>query len=225
MDGGLERLVRILHDFLGPSIGANGMPRETREQRLARRQAQTEMRQREQVAALARALERQVADEPIQTESAADTSAETSSNATPIGSNTPTGSVVVPGRDRSGTIIARPIWDQPQRRAHRSRPTVQAASQGASTSTSAANSRPETETEDDGDVDMDRASSRDGDGSSPDPTRGDNGTVRGARRAVGIVSDTTAPAAAGASLEMNTDAHIIINDQGWLWKVWVWRTE
>ena len=76
-----------------------------------------------------------------------DTSAETSTNVTPNGSNTPTGSVVVPGRDRSGTIIARPVWDQPAnvtRRAHRSRLNVPAASAGPSTSTSAANSRPET---------------------------------------------------------------------------------
>ena len=37
------------------------------------------------------------------------TSSDTSRNQTPAGSNTPTGEV--PGRDRSGTIIARPIWD------------------------------------------------------------------------------------------------------------------
>lgn len=45
---------------VGPSVGANGMPRETREQRLARRQAQSEARQREQADALARALQRQL---------------------------------------------------------------------------------------------------------------------------------------------------------------------
>ena len=48
---------------VGPSVAANGMPRETREQRIARRQAQSEMRQREQAVALARALERTVAAE------------------------------------------------------------------------------------------------------------------------------------------------------------------
>ena len=47
---------------VGPSVTANGMPRETREQRMARRQAQMELRQREQAAAIARALERQIAD-------------------------------------------------------------------------------------------------------------------------------------------------------------------
>ena len=149
-----------------------------------------------------------------------DTSAETSTNATPNGSNTPTGSVVVPGRDRSGTIIARPVWDQPAnatRRAHRSRLNVPNASAGPSTSTSAANSRPETETEDDGDVDMD--TSRDGDAPSPSPERQptDTGTIRAthSRRAVGIVTDTAAPAAPGTGgIDMPSDAHIIINDDG-----------
>ncbi|OJT07817.1 MYND-type zinc finger protein samB [Trametes pubescens] len=237
---------------IGPSLGANGMPRETREQRLARRQAQLENRQREQAAAIARALERQLAaerllrpndasiqsidisqDEPMQTDQATpgasraqdtDTSADTSTNATPNGGNTPTGTVVVPARDRSGTIIARPVWDQPTnagganaRRPHRSRLNVPAASAGPSTSTSAANSRPETETEDDGDVDMDRES-RDGDAPSPSPERQptDTGTIRAthSRRAVGIVTDAAGPAGPGASMDMNSDPHIVINDEG-----------
>ncbi|KAI0691831.1 hypothetical protein C8T65DRAFT_587083 [Cerioporus squamosus] len=231
---------------VGPSVAANGMPRETREQRMARRQAQSEMRQRQQAAELARALERQIAadrrtirpadtsaqsadtsqEEPMQTEQATpsasraqdtDTSADTSTNATPNGSNTPTGTVVVPGRDRSGTIIARPVWDQPTtaaRRPHRSRLAVPDVSAGPSTSTSAANSRPETETEDDGDVDMD--TSREGDAPSPSPERQtDTGTIRAthSRRAVGIVTDATAPTAT-AGLDMPSDAHIIINDEG-----------
>lgn len=148
-----------------------------------------------------------------------DESAETSSNATP-GTNTPTGSVVVPSRDRSGTVIARPVWDPAPngtantthtRRSHRARPAMTDDSRGASTSTSADNSRPETETEDDGDVDMDRES-------SPATERHDStdtATIRASvhpRRAVGIVSDTAPAAQAGASLDMNTDAHIIIND-------------
>ena len=250
---------------IGPSVAANGMPRETREQRLARRQAQSELRQRDQAMALARALERQIserqairiplelstrnddvsrevsalacsverrpnrppAQEPMQTEQPApggsraqdtDTSADTSTNATPNGSNTPTGSVVVPGRDRSGTIIARPVWDQPNnntRRQHRSRLNVPDNSAGPSTSTSAANSRPETETEDDGDVDMD--TSRDDNAPSPSPERQqtDTGTIRAthSRRAVGIVSDAAAPAAP-PGLDLPSDAHIIINDEG-----------
>lgn len=153
-----------------------------------------------------------------------DTSADTSTNATPNGGNTPTGTVVVPARDRSGTIIARPVWDQPTnagganaRRPHRSRLNVPAASAGPSTSTSAANSRPETETEDDGDVDMDRES-RDGDAPSPSPERQptDTGTIRAthSRRAVGIVTDAAGPAGPGASMDMNSDPHIVINDEG-----------
>jgi len=43
---------------VGPSSSATGMPRETREQRAARKQAQAEMRARQQAAELARALER-----------------------------------------------------------------------------------------------------------------------------------------------------------------------
>ncbi|QRW24350.1 MYND Zn-finger protein [Rhizoctonia solani] len=38
-------------------------------------------------------------------------SSDASANVTPVGSGTPTGSVVVPGRDRSGTVVGRPIWD------------------------------------------------------------------------------------------------------------------
>src|ERR1700683_672499 len=55
----------------------------------------------------------------------ADTSTDTSTNATPVRSGTPTGAVLVPGRERSGTVVARPIWDQPtpatRHRQHRTR--------------------------------------------------------------------------------------------------------
>jgi len=43
---------------VGPSSSATGMPRETREQRAARKQAQAEIRARQQAVELARALER-----------------------------------------------------------------------------------------------------------------------------------------------------------------------
>ena len=43
---------------VGPSSSATGMPRETREQRAARKQVQAELRARQQAAELARALER-----------------------------------------------------------------------------------------------------------------------------------------------------------------------
>jgi hypothetical protein len=255
---------------VGPSTTAGGVHRETREQRLARRAAQAELKQREQAAALARALRREVVgdrairmertlpspevrkllplciplltviqEDSMEVEASGtrrpssrdtDTSTEPSSNTTPAGSNTPTGAVVVPSRDRSGTIIARPVWDQasnqtvtvPHRgRTLRTRPSLPSGLNAPSASHSAGSSRPDTETEDDGDVDMDvtrdsdalisGASSPDRRNSSPDAS-----TVRQAtahpRRAVGIVSDVVPPAA-GASLDMNTDAHIIINDE------------
>jgi hypothetical protein len=220
---------------VGPSTSASGMPRETREQRLARRQAQAEQRSREQAAQLARALQRQIAvdgyagydrtaaatevrllvigarrfltnsqDEPMRdtTPSSAvsldpDTSTDTSFIGTPARSSTPSGIVTVSTRERSGTVIARPTWEQslalPRRRDG-------AASGSASTD----NSRPDTETEDDGDVDMDR------DQTDTSPERTVQNTPH-PRRAVGIVSDSPPPTA-GPSLEVNADAHIIINN-------------
>ncbi|KAH9481932.1 MYND-type zinc finger protein samB [Psilocybe cubensis] len=49
--------------------------------------------------------------QPSNSNSDTDVSTDNSMAATPQGSGTPTGSVVIPSRDRSGTIIARPIWD------------------------------------------------------------------------------------------------------------------
>lgn len=43
----------------------------------------------------------------------ADTSTDTSTNTTPVRSGTPTGPILVLGRDRSRTVVARPIEDQP----------------------------------------------------------------------------------------------------------------
>ncbi|KAF7976784.1 hypothetical protein HWV62_5624 [Athelia sp. TMB] len=202
---------------VGPSSSATGMPRETREQRMERRKIQAEMRQREEAAELARALQRQIAveggrgratmDDPpsasTATDSAgasdADTSTDTSTNATPVRSGTPTGTVLVPGRERSGTVVAQPVWDQPPatatNAAHAGHGTIR-ASHRRTFHRSPDTSQPNTETEDDGDVDMDRA--------PPSPTPGPR-----ARRAVGIVSDV--PPAAPLD---TPDAHIIINDAG-----------
>ena len=162
-----------------------------------------------------------------------DTSTEPSSNTTPAGSNTPTGAVIVPNRDRSGTVIARALWDQAStnttagqsRRMSRtqSRLAASTTSDGPSTTHSTDTSRPETETEDDGDVEMDHdgresdvpqsgASSPERQNPSPERQSTIRATNAHPRRAVGIVSDTTA-APAGASMDLNTDAHIIINDQ------------
>ncbi|KAI9436117.1 hypothetical protein BJY52DRAFT_658748 [Lactarius psammicola] len=259
---------------VGPSSSATGMPRETREQRAARKQVQAELRARQQAAELARALERRQdiphdvtmqtirgrsrpseltdrtvvaaaaeeddrmdtsvdsatlsddssatqadisgVDSPTpasDTASAAassdpDTSTDTSRHQTPAGSNTPTGTVEVPGRNRSGTIIARPIWDPTAlapRRTHRTRDR-----QGTiSASTSRGTSRPETETEDDGDGDLDMDSAQEGADDSLERPQ----TSPLARRAVAIVSDVTPDTGAGPSLELNSDAHIIINSE------------
>ncbi|KIL65793.1 hypothetical protein M378DRAFT_76549 [Amanita muscaria Koide BX008] len=51
---------------IGPSSSATGIPRETREQRQARRLAQAEQRQRDEAAALARALQRQIVLDQMQ---------------------------------------------------------------------------------------------------------------------------------------------------------------
>ncbi|KAK0493081.1 hypothetical protein EDD18DRAFT_1180616 [Armillaria luteobubalina] len=215
---------------VGPSSSATGLPRETREQRHARRQAIAEQRQREEAVDLARALQRQISVEtsqsntPVTSDTDADTSTEVSTTVTPLGSNTPTGSVVVPGRDRSGTIIARPVWDpappaRPLNTAGTARPLPAPGARrrsraSPSPSTSTDTSRAETETEDDGDIDMDQPSrTADDDPStstsasaSPSPERHSHHGSLG-RRAVGIVSD--APA---TQVDLNTDAHIIIND-------------
>ena len=280
---------------VGPSSSATGMPRETREQRAARKQVQAEMRARQQAAELARALDRRQdishdisiqtirgrsrpsdfsnrtivpaavevlsmsdsfpflkylflnyqdedrmdtsadsatlsddssatqadisgVDSPTPASDAASaaagsdpdtsTSTETSRHQTPAGSNTPTGTVEVPGRNRSGTIIARPIWDPTAlapRRTHRTRDR-----QGTiSASTSRGTSRPETETEDDGDGDLDMDSAQEGADDSLERPQ----TSPLARRAVAIVSDVTTETGNGQSLELNSDAHIIINSE------------
>jgi len=48
---------------IGPSSSASGMPRETRERRLAQRQTQAEQRQRDQAAQLSRALQCQIVND------------------------------------------------------------------------------------------------------------------------------------------------------------------
>lgn len=279
--GALEVVGCILESWLahkgfaiGPSSSASGLPRESREHRLARRAALQEQRQREEATQLHRALQRQIAadaanrtefitsridpiqdDEtmadignersysnfsvhlgqtpaPVQVQLAArerpyytrhsssssheaDTSVETSVNPTPQGPDTPTATVLVNARERSGTIIARRAWDDPviapttiRARTHRVRPTT------ASPDESTDNSRPETETEDDGDADVDMSQDTDDSAAPPvsaprvrQPSRSMTLTQR-PRRAVGIVSDAVP---GPAPLQVNTDAHIIIH--------------
>lgn len=109
--------------------------------------------------------------QPSNSNSDTDVSTDTSIAATPQESGTPTGTVIVNSRDRSGTIIARPIWDPI--------PTTTGATPNVTTTTTVQfptttrtrrlrnhrelppespsdTPRPETETEDDGDIDMDR---------------------------------------------------------------------
>ncbi|KAG1741586.1 hypothetical protein EDD22DRAFT_307406 [Suillus occidentalis] len=281
--GALEVVGCILESWLahkgfaiGPSSSASGLPRESREHRLARRAALQEQRQREEATQLHRALQRQIAADaanrtefitsridPIQDDETmadisnepsysnfsvrlgqtpalgqvqvaarerpyytrhsssssheADTSAETSVNPTPQGSETPTVTVLVNARERSGTIIARRAWDGPviapttiRARTHRVRPTT------ASPDESTDNSRPETETEDDGDADVDMSQDTD-DSAAPlvsaprvrQPSRSMTLTQR-PRRAVGIVSDAVP---GPAPLQVNADAHIIIHHE------------
>ncbi|KAF8124719.1 hypothetical protein EV363DRAFT_1270984 [Boletus edulis] len=260
---------------IGPSSSATGLPRESRGERLARRQALAEQRQRDGAAELTRALQRQIAaeeairrehinvgvngnmdeDVPMVDVSAdrtstdvsiivdvssqpipvpvtshewpsydrhsaswsreidTDTSAETSTNATPS-SRTPTATVVANSRERSGTIIARPVWDEPPRTnlTVRSRPLRTRTRMPTSPDESTDNSRPETETEDDGDADVEMDQSQDADDTlhvtlprAPRPPA--RSMTQRPRRTVGIIADApdTAP------LEMNADVHIIIN--------------
>ncbi|TFK47886.1 hypothetical protein OE88DRAFT_1665581 [Heliocybe sulcata] len=236
---------------VGPSSSATGMPRETREQRAARRAAVLESRQRDQVQLIQAQLESviraerassvtglpsaedvQMSDaaamerrsissatvipsdstftrnqptEPSSAISDAETSTDNSTATTPVTSGTPTGAVVIPVRERSGTIIARPSWD-PTGEVLRGRNRRQHV---PSTSNSTDNSRPETETEDDGDVDMDASITHDTD-TSPSPQRRPFTTPR---RAVGIVSESPPANPAGPSTEMNAEPHIIINPE------------
>ena len=142
-----------------------------------------------------------------------DTSTDTSRHQTPAGSNTPTGTVEVPGRNRSGTIIARPIWDPAALLAPRRTLRARDRQGTLSASTSRGTSRPETETEDDGDGDLDMDSAQEG---ADDSLERPQQTSPLARRAVGIVTDVTPDAAGtggGQSLELNSDAHIIINSE------------
>ena len=97
----------------------------------------------------------------------------------------------------------RPSYSLPPRRTHRTRDR-----QGTiSASTSRGTSCPETETEDDGDGDLDMDPTQEATDNSPEQLQ----TSPLARCAVAIVSDVTPDAGAGQSLELNSDAHIIIN--------------
>jgi hypothetical protein len=109
--------------------------------------------------------------QPSNSNSDTDVSTDISIAATPQESGTPTGTVIVNSRDRSGTVIARPIWDHiptntgaapiQLRQLYKLLVLVDYAIIGSyhrelPPESSADTSRPDTETEDDGDIDMDR---------------------------------------------------------------------
>jgi hypothetical protein len=109
----------------------------------------------------------------------ADMSTDTFTAATPIRSNTPTGTIVVPGRDRGGNLISRTTWDQMSMNNARRR-------HGGGQHD---NSRPDTETDDDGDGDVDMNRTGRASEASPSPEPRSRHLSARARRAVGIVSD------------------------------------
>lgn len=215
---------------VGPSVSASGIPRESREQRQQRRMQQHEQSQREQAQELVRRLaleSSQMAageDDTTVSNSDAETSVstDTSANATPSGSGTPTSTVMVPGRERSGTVVARRVWD------NEIPPVVTGPTMNRtrtvrgrdinSTATSASTSRPDTETEDDGEPDADGDIEMETSNSQDENMPPSNNHPR---RTVGVVSDLPSPAAAAAvgagvtgasdALDVDLDAHIIIN--------------
>ena len=152
-------------------------------------------------------------------------STDTSVSVTPLGSGTPTGAVTVSGRDRSGTVIARRVWDAtPEHTQIRSRPitwnrTIRGGRTLLSTTPSTSTSRADTETEDDGepdgegDGDVEMGQDQDlMDENMPPPTHSH------ARRTVGIVADSPSPTGPSVAVDtsdsidvVDLDSHIIIN--------------
>ncbi|KZP15042.1 hypothetical protein FIBSPDRAFT_95959 [Athelia psychrophila] len=98
-----------------------------------------------------------------------DTSTDTSTNATPVRSSTPTGTVLVPGREQIGTVVAAAVWTPPHagncnaNHTHAQHGTIRAFR--PSPDTSQPNS--ETDGDGDGDVNMDQRDD------SPAPRGGD----------------------------------------------------
>jgi hypothetical protein len=153
---------------------------------------------------------------PVATTS--DTSNDTSPTSTPHGGNTPTGSVVVPGRDRSGTVVARPVWDTTlanRNDSHaRRRSTLPAAAPTATTSTAASTSaRTDTEPESEADAEMEDAAASAPASTTPPapaqvhapPRHTPAPPSQQGRRAVGIVGDDDA-----AALEVNLNLNMLL---------------
>ncbi|KAJ3854949.1 hypothetical protein EV368DRAFT_9958, partial [Lentinula lateritia] len=242
----------------GSTTGWGSYGRESREQRHARRQQQRQMlRDVEEAADLARALQRQMShsENPVHTtgtvssitevfqdtpnEASATTSLiHTGTSASGIeisGTDDDEGPVVIPpGRDRSGTVVARANWDpigQQWRNVAASLDTAQSSPTPSVSSNdqSRPSSRPQSETEDDADVDMDgpiphsastNASSSDIDAPSPRTSRPHQRTHRPSMNrhtlvGLGLAGDPVPPlnmTMGGLAGIGHGDAHIIIND-------------
>ncbi|KAJ3895858.1 hypothetical protein GG344DRAFT_10361, partial [Lentinula edodes] len=242
----------------GSATGWGSYGRESREQRHARRQQQRQMlRDVEEAADLARALQRQMShsENPVHTtgtvssitEVYQDTPNEASTTTSLIhtgtsasgieisGTDDDEGPVVIPpGRDRSGTVVARANWDpigQQWRNIAASLDTAQSSPTPSVSSNdqSRPSSRPQSETEDDADVDMDgpipnsastNASVSDIDAPSPRTSRPHQRTHRPSMNrhtlvGLGLAGDPVPPlnmTMGGLTGIGHGDAHIIIND-------------
>ncbi|KAF8697662.1 MYND finger, partial [Rhizoctonia solani] len=110
-------------------------------------------------------------------------SSDASANATPVGLGTPTGSVVVPGRDRSGTVVGRPIWDNeggPRQLAQPvARPTWSDADETPAREVTTTGTR--------GTITRRPRRERDTDGDDTEADGDDQTAQQGERRAIGIV--------------------------------------
>ncbi|KAF5391739.1 hypothetical protein D9757_001825 [Collybiopsis confluens] len=226
----------------GNTAGWGSYGRETREQRHARRQQQRQMlRDVEEAAELARALQRQMshsqessaqttaviteADQDQDISAVAD--ADTVASRIEISSaEEDEGSVVISsgGRDRSGTVVARANWD-PLSQQWRSIATHSETARSSPTPSVSSNdqsrpsSRPHSETEDDADIDMDglvpasaSTNATTSDIDSPSPRNLRHRTHRPSmNRLVGLGLGGDQGPAMNIGLG-HSDAHIIIND-------------
>ncbi|CAE6474009.1 unnamed protein product [Rhizoctonia solani] len=110
-------------------------------------------------------------------------SSDASANATPVGSGTPTASVIVPGRDRSGTVVGRPVWDTEGG----PRQVVQPMARPAWSDADEAPAREVTTTGRRGTITRRPRRERDTDGDDTEADGDDQTAQQGERRTIGIV--------------------------------------
>jgi hypothetical protein len=218
---------------IGPSASSASLHRETREQRVARRAAQAEARQRLQAAELERALRRQAdIQERLLARQAAENARQLvhqgqqadgtitqesgpgSASASETNSDTEASATITPGGETPTGVVTVPgrersgtVIGRPvwEQGTIRGR-RVSPAEQPEDSSADA--SRAETETEDDGDGDVDMDRSIASEASSPVPSR--TSTIPPhVRRVVGIVED--APEAGPSTASPSNPPHIIVD--------------